>query len=196
MKSTPKAGVLVQKDQLVPRVLHLENRKEEHTVKSFTWVLLTFLATVQLSFAKELPNAPSAVESSSSMMEPVTPVTPVTSFTAPSPVEARIFDKKFIGLALISTGSTFSDSYTTLFARDNWLAHRTGVCNMEVESAYLYGVHPTVGRAYTVASVKSAGSLAAAYLLRKHHSKLWSLPLIGNSVISLQGVTQNMINCN
>jgi hypothetical protein len=200
MKSTPKAGVLVQKAQLVPRVLHLENQKR-NAMKSFTWLLLAILATVPFSFAKELPNAPSATESSSSAMEPFTPVTPVTvttvtSFTTTSPVETRIFDKKFIALALVSTGSTFSDSYTTLFARENWLAHRTGVCNMEVESAYLYGVHPTVGRAYAVASVKSAGSLAAAYFLRKHHSKLWSLPLVGNSVISLQGVTQNMINCN
>jgi hypothetical protein len=198
MKSTPKAGVLVQKDQLVPRVLHLEN-PERNAMKSFTWLLLIILATIQFSFAKELPNAPSAVESSSAAMEPFTPVTPVTTISSPTTnnsVETRIFDKKFIALALVSTGSTFSDSYTTLFARDNWLAHRTGVCNMEVESAYLYGVHPTVGRAYAVASVKSAGALAAAYLLRKHHSKLWSLPLVANSVISLQGVTQNMINCN
>lgn len=168
-------------------------------MKSFTWLLIVILAAVQLSFAKELPNAPSATESSSSAMEPFTPVTPVTTVTSSktvSPVETRIFDKKFIALALVSTGSTFSDSYTTLFARDNWLAHRTGVCNMEVESAYLYGVHPTVGRTYAVATVKSAGSLAAAYLLRKHHSKLWSLALVGNAAISLQGVTQNMINCN
>jgi hypothetical protein len=195
MKSTPKAGVLVQKANR-SLASFLWKIEERNAMKSFSWVLLAILAIVQLSFAKELPNAPSASESSSSMMEPVTPVTTVTSYTTPSPAETRIFDKKFISLAIVSTGSTFSDSYTTLFARDNWLAHRTGVCNMEVESAYLYGTHPTVGRAYAVASVKSAGSLAAAYLLRKHHSKLWSLPLVGNSVISLQGVTQNMINCN
>jgi hypothetical protein len=201
MKFTPKAGVLIQKAQMVPRVLPLEIEKR-NAMKSFTWLVLIVLAAVQFSFAKELPNAPSANESSSSMMEPFTPVTPVTtvtpanSLTTTNSPETRIFDKKFIGLAIVSTGSTFSDSYTTLFARENWLAHRTGVCNMEVESAYLYGVHPTVGRTYAVATVKSAGSLAAAYLLRKHHSKLWSLPLVGNSVISLQGVTQNMINCN
>jgi hypothetical protein len=195
MKFTPKAGVLIQKAQLAPRVLRLENSKR-NAMKSVICFVIAIIATAQLSFAKELPNAPSAVESSSSMMEPVTPVTPVTSFTAPRPVERPIIDKKFISLSIVSTGSTFADSYTTLFARDNWLAHRQGVCNMEVESAYLYGTHPTVGRAYAVASVKSAGSIAAAYLLRKHHSKLWSLPLVANSVISLQGVTQNMINCN
>ena len=67
---------------------------------------------------------------------------------------------------------------------------------MEVESAYLYGTHPTVGRAYAVASAKSAGSIFAAYYLRKHHSRFWSLPLFANSAMSLQGVTQNMIACN
>lgn len=198
MKSTPKVGVLIQEFMGSSRPSFGKTEKR-NAMKSFAWLLLAVLATVQLSFAKELPNAPSAMESSSEAMEPFTPVTPVTTLSTPkvtNTVEARIFDKKFIALALVSTGSTFSDSYTTLFARDNWLAHRTGVCNMEVESAYLYGVHPTVGRAYAVATVKSAGSLAAAYLLRKHHSKLWSLPLVANSVISLQGVTQNMINCN
>jgi hypothetical protein len=194
MKFTPKAGVLVQKAKLVHRVLPLEP-KQRNAMKSFMCFMLAILATAQFSFAKELPNAPSA-ESSSSAMEPVTPVTTVTSFTTPRPVETRIIDKKFISLSIVSTGSTFADSYTTLFARDNWLAHRQGVCNEEVESAYLYGTHPTVGRAYAVASVKSAGSIAAAYFLRKHHSKLWGLPLVANSVISLQGVTQNMINCN
>jgi hypothetical protein len=53
-----------------------------------------------------------------------------------------------------------------------------------------------VVRAYSVATVKSAGSLFAAYYLRKHHSKLWAFPLIANSAIGLQGVTQNMIECN
>ena len=110
--------------------------------------------------------------------------------------EVKPIDKKFLSLALISTGSTFADSYTTLFARENWLAGKKGVCNVEVESAYLYGTHPTVGRAYAVASVKSVSSAFAAYYLRKHHSRLWSLPLVANSIISLQGVGQNMAACN
>ena len=67
---------------------------------------------------------------------------------------------------------------------------------METQSAYLYGAHPTVARAYTVASAKSAASILAAYYLRKHHNKFWSLPLIANSIIGLQGVTQNMVACN
>jgi len=145
-----------------------------------------------LASAKELPNAPSAtanpelsfVESSSSVQPRI--VEPA----------AKTIDLKFLSLAVISTGSTFADSYTTLFARENWLAGKRGVCNVEVQSAYLYGTHPTVARAYAVASAKSAGSILAAYYLRKHHNKFWSLPLIANSVIGLQGVTQNMMACN
>ena len=131
--------------------------------------------------------------SSSSAMAMV----PVTHIPTTKPVvEKSPIDSKFISLAIVSSGSAFADSYTTLFARENWLAGKKGVCNMEVQSAYLYGTHPTVGRTYAVASAKSVGAVLAAYYLRKHHSRFWSLPLIGNSVTSLQGVTQNMMSCN
>jgi hypothetical protein len=144
--------------------------------------------------AKSLPDAPSAIAATA---EPDGFIAePIASRPALSVAEKKPIDVTFVSLALISTASTFSDSYTTLFARENWLAGKKGVCNEEVESAYLYGTHPTVGRAYAVASAKSATSIFAAYYLRKHHSKFWSLPLVANSVISLQGVTQNMIECN
>src|ERR1019366_9927017 len=97
-------------------------------------------------------------------------------------------------LAIVSTGSTFADSYTTLFARQNWLAGKQGVCNIETESAYLYGTHPPVARTYAVASVKSVGYVFAAYYLRKYHSKLWSLLLVANSFMCLQGVGGSMAN--
>src|SRR5579862_8621897 len=162
--------------------------------------VLSLLTLVAAAAAGDLPEAPSS-SSRANIAEPIADpafavTTPVSSPVSRHTPEQKLFDLKFLSLAIVSTGSTFGDSYTTLFARENWLAGKKGVCNMEVESAYLYGTHPTVGRAYAVASVKSATSLAAAYMLRKHHSKLWTLPLVGNSVISLQGVTQNMINCN
>jgi hypothetical protein len=158
---------------------------------------IVLLALTGISAAKDpLPDAPSAVGASSEGLYVDSTVSsskhaPATEFT-----ERKTVDLKFSSLALVSTASTFADSYTTLFARENWLAGKTNVCNEEVESAYLYGTHPTVGRAYAVASVKSASALVAAYYLRKHHSKLWGLPLAANSVISLQGVTQNIRNCN
>ncbi len=163
------------------------------TLFSTLCAILAVLMLSAVSAAKELPNAPSAEASEAGFY---TESTSAAAVIAPKFVEKKNpIDMKFVSLAVVSTGSTFADSYTTLWARDNWLAGRKGVCNMEVESAYLYGVHPTVGRAYAVASVKSATTLFAAYYLRKHHSKLWSLPLIANSAISLQGVTQNMIEC-
>jgi hypothetical protein len=156
---------------------------------------LAVLAMVTISMAAELPEAPSRVmESNASMIEIATPVQ--APKVAPANPEVKLIDKTFTGLAIISTGSTFADSYTTLFARQNWLAGKKGVCNIEVQSAYLYGTHPTIGRAYAVASVKSAGSLVAAYYLRKHHNRFWSLPLVASSIMSLQGVGQNMVTCN
>jgi hypothetical protein len=61
----------------------------------------------------------------------------------------------------------------------------------------LAGVNPpAVGRAYVVASAKRIGSVFAAYYCRKHHDKFWSLPLVANSILSLQGVGQDMATCN
>lgn len=157
--------------------------------------VLVLLALAATSVAGELPDAPSHVADADPAVEFVAPAArPVIA--QPIAKETRIVDNKFIALAVISTGATFSDSYTTLFARENWLAGKTNVCNAEGQSPFLYGKHPTVGRAYAVASAKSVGTIAAAYYLRKHHNKFWSLPLIANSVLSLQGVTQNMVTCN
>lgn len=159
-------------------------------------VILAVVMLVPFSVAGDLPDAPS---STSTIVEGDSLfTTPAFAPRATQPVEARpgVIDKKFIALAIISTGSTFADSYTTLFARENWLAGKSHVCNVEVESPYLYGKHPTVVRAYAVASGKSVMSAAAAYYLRKRHFRLWSLPLVANAVLGLQGVTQNMITCN
>jgi hypothetical protein len=165
-------------------------------MKSALASLLTVFVLVAMSSAKELPSAPSSVARPNDSAIEITTLVSAPRTVEIKTVESKIVDKKFLSLAVISTGSTFADSYTTLFARQNWLAGKKGVCNVEVQSAYLYGTHPTVARAYAVASVKSVGSVLASYYLRKHHSKLWSLPLIANSIMSLQGTTQNMIACN
>jgi hypothetical protein len=162
-------------------------------MRSTLHIGLAVLALVTTSMAAELPEAPSSVERAN-MIEAIEPVQ-VPKIAAAGP-ELKLIDKTFFSLAVISTGSTFADSYTTLFARQNWLAGKKGVCNAEVQSAYLYGTHPTVGRAYAVASAKSIGSVFAAYYFRKHHNKFWSLPLVANSILSLQGVGQNMATCN
>jgi len=167
--------------------------KGDAIMRSISLTVVVLLVLTAVALAKEPPNAPSAVASGEAFIEeaPVSHLTP-----APRLAEVKTVDAKFISLSLISSGSAFADSYTTLFARENWLAGKKNVCNVEIESAYLYGTHPTVGRAYAVAAAKSAGSIVAAYYLRKHHSRLWILPLLANSATSLQGVTQNMATCN
>src|SRR3981081_908741 len=120
-------------------------------MKSITRILLTVLACSAISAAGELPDAPSKATASSShfVIRAAIPVVPQRT------TERIVIDKKFLSWVGISTGSTFADSYSTLFARQNWLAGKTGVCNAEGQSRYLYGTHPTVARAYAVASVKS-----------------------------------------
>ena len=194
MKQTPKAGVMAQKENLVHASFIWSQFKEGNVMKPINLLILAVITMGTMAAAKELPTAPEPMTPSSSSMAAVQ-ASPAAAFTT-ARFETRIVDKKFLSLAVISTGTTFADSYTTLFARENWLAHKQGVCNEEVESAYLYGTHPTVARTYGVAVVKSAGSIFAAYYLRKHHSKLWSMPLIANAVIGSQGVAQNMVNCN
>ena len=162
-------------------------------LKAALFAALAAVALAPFAAAAELPEAPSSVAREA---EPMIEVSTPAPAQFPRMAEVKPIDTKFVALAIISTGSTFADSYTTLFARQNWLAGKAGVCNAEVSSAYLYGTHPTVARTYAVASVKSAGSIFVAYYLRKHHNKFWSLPLVANSVASLGGVTQNMMVCN
>lgn len=160
-------------------------------MKTVIFSILAIFLLGGISEAKELPNAPSAsMPANAFIVESTAPT------VAPKFEQTKSVDVTFLSLSLISTGSAFADSYTTLFARENWLAGKKGVCNVEVQSAYLYGTHPTVARTYAVASVKSAVTVFGAYYLRKHHNKFWSLPLVGNSLISLEGVTQNMMACN
>jgi hypothetical protein len=167
---------------------------QPHLTSTTLRTVLAVLALASIAMAAELPNAPSSViRTDAAMIETTVPAAP--GFVAANR-EVKLIDKTFVSLAVVSIGSTFADSYTTLFARQNWLAGKTGVCNVEVESAYLYGTHPTVGRTYAVATVKSVSSVAAAYYLRKQHNRFWSLPLVANAVMSLQGVGQNMAACN
>lgn len=161
-------------------------------MKSILRILLAVTVTTGVAAAKELPDAPSATPAPEAvvMVEAAAPV------VKPIAIEKPVVDKKFIALSIVTAGSTFSDSFTTMFATQNWLAGKTNVCNAELQSPYLYGTHPTTGRVYAVASAKTAGSILAAYYLRKHHNRFWSLPLFATTATSLQGVTQNMRACN
>jgi hypothetical protein len=179
--------------------LSIEPRKAQPAIpgammKTLLRIVLIVTVTGGVVMAKELPDAPSA-KVAVGAAEPIIVERPAPAVNT-SPIERPVLDKRFVALSIITAGSTFSDSYTTLFATQNWLAGKTNVCNVELQSAYLYGTHPTAPRAYAVASAKTAGSVLAAYFLRKHHNRFWSLPLIGISATSLQGVTQNMRACN
>ena len=179
------------------RYMNYRTHNTKALLKSGIFTAVTVLALVTAALAgDELPEAPSSVLRTGTPMIAAAVTTSAPRQVTVTPEEKPVVNTTFLALAIVSTGSTFADSYTTLWARQNWLSGKKGVCNEEVESAYLYGTHPTVGRTYAVASVKSVGSLAVSYYARKHHNRFWSLPLVANSVISMQGVSQNMVMCN
>src|ERR1700674_2337433 len=139
---------------LLPSITFLRLRRYMYQrnlgfMKSIICSVFALLILTGISAAKELPDAPSTVMTADMFI-----------VETPLPAPAQVLEKKpidatFVSLAIISSGSTFADSYTTLFARQNWLAGKKGVCNIEVQSAYLYGTHPSVGRTYAIASAKS-----------------------------------------
>lgn len=147
------------------------------------------------AFGQMLPEAPSTAKLEPPALPVVAVRTPV-QIPAPSPEKLKIVDKKFLTLAALSTLTTFADSFTTTWARQNWLAGKDNVCNIERQSTYLYGTHPTPGRVYMVAAFKSVGTVALSYYLRKHRKRLWSTPLLANTVLNLEGVGMNLAMCN
>jgi hypothetical protein len=156
------------------------------------WLLVISAATVS---AEELPASPSAARNTLTPLVAAA-VVPPTQSTPPILQPVRLLDKKFLSLAIISTASIFADSYTTIWAGQNWRAGKQNVCNVESESPYLYGLHPTAVRSYLVGAGKSVGTVALSYYLRKHHSRFWSLPFIATSGFSLEGASHNLVICN
>ena len=161
-------------------------------MKAITRVMFFVVVLVAPLFGENLPDAPSSILSSNAA---IAVALPSTSIVRTGVEHKQVVDRKFLSLAALSTASTFADSFTTLWATDNWKHGRTGVCNVEAQSPWLYGTHPTAARAYSVAAFKSAGSIFSSYMMKKHSSRFWSVPMAINSAISLQGMSQNLAMC-
>ena len=97
-----------------------ESLKGITLLRSIVTAAFAVVALTTVSVAAELPEAPSSsvMRMNAAMIETTVPV------SAPKFAETNTVDKTFLSLAFISTSSTFADSYTTLFARQNWLAHK------------------------------------------------------------------------
>lgn len=162
-------------------------------MKTILCTALAFIIFVSPAIAGNLPDAPSSVKLGNNMI--ATAVPNIKRVTVGSEKRA-VVDKKFLTLAALSTASTFADSFTTLWATDNWKHGKTGVCNIERQTPWLYGTHPAPGRAYGIAALKSVGTVVSSYYMKKHRHAFWSLPLVINAGFSLQGVGQNMATCN
>src|ERR1700722_7645505 len=100
-----------------PKKLSATNGLSRTFLKSIILAIGALAALATVSHAAELPAAPSSVI----RLYAAVTAGPV-SVSAPRIAEPRTIDKKFLDMAFISSPRTFADSYTTLFARENWFA--------------------------------------------------------------------------
>ena len=83
--------------------------------------------------------------------------------------------------------ATALDAYSSV----GWNAHKC----VEVANPELYGLHPQPLRTGLVMGSMWAGSTALAYVAKRHHLRLWKLPLWPlASAWEAQGHTQGFIN--
>ncbi len=111
----------------------------------------------------------------------------------------RVIDRKFLILSAVSTAAIFGDSYTTTWIGNNYHSRGPGPCTVEGGEPQLYGLHPTVARAYAVGAVLSGGSIAVSFLAKKYlPSKMkwiWPGAFLYETSISVRGFSTNLARC-
>lgn len=108
----------------------------------------------------------------------------------PAPARQDNFQLKYWALTGITAGAVYGDAYTTVA-----VAGHSRNCH-EGGSPWLYGRRPTAARTYGVMSAELAIGMTGAYLLKRHHSKFWGVPLMVLSSTHGYGAVGNVgMNC-
>ena len=85
------------------------------------------------------------------------------------PDAPKVADKSFWAVTAFSGAATAADAYTT--------ANFGPRCPYESGNPGLYGVYPTAKRVTLVMGGLFAASAGASYVLKRHHARLWKVPL-------------------
>jgi hypothetical protein len=85
---------------------------------------------------------------------------------------SKIMDKKFITLTAFNAVGTALDAYTTID-----LIGGNNRCVAEGGNPMLYGKNPGAARVTLLMGAEWVGSVAASYELKRHHAKLFGIPL-------------------
>jgi hypothetical protein len=104
-------------------------------------------------------------------------------------IPRKTFDAKYWTATVVTAGIVYADAYSTTYA--------SPVCGWETSAkgnAWLYGAHPAAHpvRAYAVMSTELASAMTASYLLKRHHSRLWTVPLGFIAFNHGEGVAHNV----
>lgn len=142
-----------------------------------------------------IPDAPSALLSAHA----VSKVLSSDSAAYPTSEYGRTINRQFLILSTISTSAIFADSYTTTWIGNNYRSRGPGPCTAEGGEPQLYGLHPTVRRAYAIAGAMSGGAIAVSFLAKKYlPSKvkwMWPGAFLYETSISIHGFSTNLSRC-
>lgn len=103
---------------------------------------------------------------------------------------SKPFDKGYWSAASVAVAAVAVDGYSTVA----WIGRGEG-CDYEAWSPMLYGRHPQPARVASVLAVETSLALGTAYLLRRHHSKLWVAPVAFLGISHARGAAHNFQNC-
>lgn len=166
--------------------------------RTFGAILMLLCSAVAISEEnRAIPDAPSSLMQPNPFLQSPAPHDP---FAANPPEFAhRVIDKQFLFLSAVATAAIFADSYTTTWIGNNYRSRGHGPCTIEGGEPQLYGLHPTVRRAYAIAGVMSGGATGVSYLAKKYlPSKvkwMWPGVFLYETSISIHGFSTNLARC-
>ena len=159
--------------------------------------LLILSCSLAAAQPPSIPDAPSSLLSAKVKSNTTSPDSFVTSPLASE--HTRVIDRQFLILSALTTAAIFADSYTTTWIGNNYRSRGPGPCAVEGGEPQLYGLHPTVARAYAVGAVLSGGSIAVSFLAKKYlPSKMkwvWPAAFLYEASISVRGFSTNLERC-
>lgn len=100
------------------------------------------------------------------------------------------FDKKYWSVASVELAAIGLDAYTTA-----GITPRRDACSFEQGSPMMYGRHPEAPRVAMVMSAEAALTMGVSYFAKKHHSRLWAVPMLYLATTHTYGAAANFRNC-
>lgn len=100
-------------------------------------------------------------------------------------IPKRTFDAKYWTATVVTAGLVYADAYSTA-------NHEQIYCSYEIKNPWLYGRQPTTARSFGVMSAELGSAMIGSYLLKKHQSKLWIVPLGFIAFNHGEGVVHNV----